>query len=344
MSIREIQCAHKGCIKGSYQEGSALISAVLFLAVSTAAAAGIASLASSSAESSADLLDSERAFYAAESGFQRLGADPSLSDDEYPINDDLTYVIDRSGECSGASIIGRVSDGSKGRRAEHLLCRSPGSGWSSGQVGLSHLFLPENDFVSYWTGGAEGGSPGKGKTGDGVWKKENNPHVLFNKDTGAVTFEEKGKGFIHRPPGKTGDLKDLVAEWEEIYFGPGEHPLTEASPEELYILVDASRGAASGIRLGPGKSDKNNGQGAGKTINAEKLERQGKYQVFRFDLAGTSWEDFDHGGGAVQLHVEPEGDSATVTHGFFDANTNDLNLYEQDFEPYSKWRYYEAAQ
>ncbi|MFP4146801.1 MAG: hypothetical protein ACLFSI_03710 [Halorhodospira sp.] len=76
MSTREMQIAHKGHISGSHQEGSALIAAVLFLVVSTAVAAGIAALASSASETSADLLDSERAFYAAESAKLMSGSLP----------------------------------------------------------------------------------------------------------------------------------------------------------------------------------------------------------------------------------------------------------------------------
>ena len=131
MSIRGMQvqtAARKNWLGGSRQEGSALIVALLFLVVSTAVAAGIAALASSAAETSADLLDSERAFYAAESARMRRA-------EEQPLDLGGDVHGDNSGSpgdlgCKSDEIVYRGWVGSDwgNANARHAICGGDGGG------------------------------------------------------------------------------------------------------------------------------------------------------------------------------------------------------------------------
>ncbi|WP_200259803.1 hypothetical protein [Halorhodospira neutriphila] len=138
MSIREMQSASppdaSDRLSGKSERGSALLSAVLFLIISTAAAVGVVALVGSASETSHSLLDSERAFYAAESAEMMSGSLPRNGGGE---NKDYRIDFDEDGsKLFGALVGSEDSDGRFGVQYASAGCE-PGKeslyvGWAGG--------------------------------------------------------------------------------------------------------------------------------------------------------------------------------------------------------------------
>lgn len=146
MSIREMQSASpldaSDRLSGKSERGSALLSAVLFLIISTAAAVGVVALVGSASETSHSLLDSERAFYAAESAEMMSGSLPRNGGGE---NKDYRVDLDEDSSNLFGALIGN-EDGDD----ERFGVQYASAGCESGKESL-------------YVGWAGGGKDGWGK-------------------------------------------------------------------------------------------------------------------------------------------------------------------------------------
>lgn len=120
-------------LHNSKQQGSIIIAAIVFLMVVTAAAAGISKLTFSSAVVSTERVDSERAFYAAESA--RLMSQ-DLGDDELLELQEGLYAkknpVGAYPNCGSYDLfigwVGEDSEDWNNTRARHALCLEPEGG------------------------------------------------------------------------------------------------------------------------------------------------------------------------------------------------------------------------
>ena len=112
--------------QNSAQQGSIMIAAIVFMIVVMAAAAGISKLTFSSAMVSTERVNSERAFYAAESA--------RLMKSDIDLNGDLFGRINPDGsdypDCGSDDLyVGWMGDSWSDARARHAICVAGAGPW-----------------------------------------------------------------------------------------------------------------------------------------------------------------------------------------------------------------------